>query len=74
MGGSSTKIKYKDFSCNGEPIPPKEPIKFTKLKHIRCLFFIFEIIHPHFSINVVPKDKDIYTLNFFTNVGLIILV
>lgn len=39
MGGSSTKIKYKDFSCNGEPIPPREPIKFTKLKHIRCLFF-----------------------------------
>ena len=39
MGGSSTKIEYKNFSCNGKQIPPKEPIKFTNLKHIRCMFF-----------------------------------
>ena len=39
MGGSSTKIEYKNFSCNGKQIPSKEPIKFTNLKHIRCMFF-----------------------------------
>jgi hypothetical protein len=39
MGGSNSRIEYKDFSCNGLQIPPKVPIKFNKLKHIRCMFF-----------------------------------
>ena len=39
MGGSSTKIIYNNFNCKGDQIPPKEPIKFTNLKHIRCMFF-----------------------------------
>ena len=53
MGGSSSRIKYKDFTCNGNQIPPREPIKFKNLKHIRCMFFTQESYNAKLHI---PKS------------------
>ena len=39
MGGSNTKIEYNNFNCNGQPVPPKNPLQFSTLKHMRCIFF-----------------------------------
>lgn len=64
MGGSSTKIKYNDFSCNSSEIPPKEPIKFSKLKHIRCLFFTQDSYNSKLHI---PKSS--LTLEFDSTIA-----
>jgi len=39
MGGSNTKIEWNKFNCNGQPVPPKNPLQFSSLKHMRCIFF-----------------------------------
>jgi hypothetical protein len=64
MGGSSTKIKYNDFSCNAQQMPPKEPMKFTRLKHIRCLFFTQESYNSKLHI---PKAS--LTLQFESTIA-----
>ena len=63
MGGSSSKIKYNDFNCNGQQIPSKEPIKFNNLKHIRCMFFTQESYNAKLHI---PKSL---TLEFDSTIS-----
>ena len=64
MGGSSTKIEYNKFKCNNSQIPPKEPLKFTKLKHIRCIFFTQESYNSRLHI---PKSS--LTLEFDSSIS-----
>jgi hypothetical protein len=64
MGGSSTKIEYNNFKCNEKQIPPKEPIKFTNLKHIRCIFFTQESYDAKLHI---PKSS--LTLEFDSSIA-----
>ena len=63
MGGSSSRIKYNDFKCDGQKIPPKEPIKFKNLKHIRCMFFTQESYNAKLHI---PKSL---TLEFDSTIA-----
>ena len=63
MGGSSSRIKYNDFKCDGQKIPPKEPIKFNNLKHIRCMFFTQESYNAKLHI---PKSL---TLEFDSTIA-----
>ena len=64
MGGSSTKIEYNNFSCNGNQIPPKVPLRFSKLKHIRCMFFTQDSYNSRLHI---PKSS--LTLEFDSTIS-----
>ena len=64
MGGSSTKIEYNNFSCNGNQIPPREPLRFSKLKHIRCMFFTQDSYNSKLHI---PKSS--LTLEFDSTIS-----
>lgn len=64
MGGSSTKIEYKNFSCGKNQIPPLKPKQFRNLKHIRCMFFTQESYNSRLHI---PKSS--LTLEFDSSIG-----
>jgi hypothetical protein len=39
MGGSSSRIEKKEFTCNNKYSIRKTPLKFNNLDHKRCIFF-----------------------------------
>jgi hypothetical protein len=39
MGGSSSRIEKKEFSCNNKYSIKKTPMQFNNLQHKRCIFF-----------------------------------
>lgn len=39
MGGSTSKIEKREFTCNNKYSIKREPLKFRNLEHKRCIFF-----------------------------------
>ena len=74
MGGSNTKIEYKDFTCNGQPIPPKMPLTFPSLKHMRCIFFTQDSYDSrlHIPPDSLTLEFDSFILNLETDIELYI--
>jgi hypothetical protein len=53
MGGGSSRIENRPFKCDPKYTVRKTPLEFSRLKHVRCIFFTQENYNANYHI---PKS------------------
>ncbi len=64
MGGSSSRIENKPFTCNNKVSVRQNPLEFNNLKHVRCVFFTQENYNANYHI---PKST--LNISFYSTIN-----